>query len=166
MNKLIVGAMGIIACVPLLPLSAHADYGRHRDWHDGHRWHGDIRVFHERDMGHWQTGYWHRGRHAGRFGWWWVVGGAWYLYSAPVYPYPDPYLPPIVVQQSAPVYVEQPRQVVPQVVAPPAAPVAQPLPPPVAVSQYWYYCKKPQGYYPYVPECKVPWDKVPATPPQ
>jgi hypothetical protein len=23
-------------------------------------------------------------------GWWWVIGPAWYLYPAPIYPYPDP----------------------------------------------------------------------------
>ena len=37
------------------------------------------------------------GRHGGRGGWWWVVGDAWYYYPQPVYPYPDPYTPPVVV---------------------------------------------------------------------
>ena len=34
-------------------------------------------------------------------GWWWVVGDGWYFYPAPVYPYPDPYVPPAVVSRSA-----------------------------------------------------------------
>jgi hypothetical protein len=30
------------------------------------------------------------------------------------------------------------------------------------VSQYWYYCQNPAGYYPYVPQCSVAWQPVPA----
>jgi hypothetical protein len=32
----------------------------------------------------------------------------------------------------------------------------------------WYYCGNPQGYYPYVPRCSLPWQPVPAemSPPQ
>jgi hypothetical protein len=29
-------------------------------------------------------------------GWWWVIGPAWYLYPAPIYPYPDPDLEVLV----------------------------------------------------------------------
>ncbi len=36
---------------------------------------------------------WH-GEYGSRLGWWWIVGPDWYWYPAPVYPYPDPYLPP------------------------------------------------------------------------
>src|SRR5262249_1942474 len=32
-----------------------------------------------------------------------------------------------------------------------------PPPPPAPV---WYYCSDPQGYYPMVPECTVPWTPV------
>lgn len=59
-------------------------------------WHGDIRHFHEHDRHIWREGRWRHGRHDGRLGWWWVVGSAWYFYPAPVYPYPDPFLPPAV----------------------------------------------------------------------
>ncbi|HUZ71675.1 MAG TPA: hypothetical protein VMU87_01710 [Stellaceae bacterium] len=71
----------------------------------------------------------------GRLGWWWVVGPTWYFYPAPIYPYPypDPYVPPVVT-------------------APPAA--------------TWYYCSNPAGYYPYVPQCPVPWQPVQAPAPQ
>src|SRR5438552_10634455 len=88
------------------------------------RWHGEINRFHEHDIEHWRGGRWQHGIHGGRRGWWWVVGGVWYFYPAPVYPYPDPYQPPVVV-------------------APP--------PPNLAAPAYWYYCADPAGYYPYVP---------------
>jgi len=71
-----------------------------------------------------------------------VWRGILYPYAAPIYPYPNPYLPPtVVVQQVAP----QPQPLQPQ-------------------SQSWYYCPNPQGYYPYVPQCNVPWQSVPAAP--
>jgi hypothetical protein len=74
-------------------------------WH-GHavpHWgHGDIARFHERDLDQWRGGHWFHGRHIGRLGWWWVVGGSWYFYPAAVYPYPDPYVPPAVVTQAPP----------------------------------------------------------------
>ncbi len=95
--------------------------------------HRDIARFHERDLGVWRSGYWHHGRHHGRHGWWWVVGGAWYFYPTQVLPYPDPYLPSVVVAS-----------------------------PPVSAQPYWYYCRNPAGYYPYVPRCRVSWQAVPA----
>ena len=101
------------------------------------RWHGDIHRFHEQDIDHWRSGRWIHGAHEGRRGWWWVVGGVWYFYPAPVYPYPDPFQPPVVV-------------------VPPPPNVAQPA--------YWYYCPNPAGYYPYVPRCRVPWQRVVAAP--
>ena len=30
---------------------------------------------------------------------------------------------------------------------------------------YWYYCRKPEGYYPYVKQCPDGWMKVVPTPP-
>ena len=30
-------------------------------------------------------------------------------------------------------------------------------------SQYWYYCSDPPGYYPYVTQCNVQWQPVPAS---
>ena len=32
--------------------------------------------------------------------------------------------------------------------------------------EYWYYCKDPQGYYPYVASCPGGWMRVAPTPPQ
>ena len=113
------------------------------DWRGpGPRWHGDIRHFPEHDIVVWRGGHWVRGWHVSRFGWWWVIPGGWYFYPAPVYPYPDPYAPPVVAVQPAPPVVQ-----------------AQPQ------AQTWYYCDRPSGYYPYIPECSSGWKAVPATPP-
>lgn len=71
---------------------------------------------------------------------------AWY-YPPPVYYYP----PPLVAAPAAPpVYIEQGEQQ-----ATPAAPV----------EPYWYYCPESKTYYPYVRECRSPWQRVPARPP-
>ena len=102
-------------------------------------WHGDIKRFHEHDLGVWRGGRWAHQRHEGHLGWWWVVGGAWYFYPAPVYPYPDPWEPPSMR------------------LAPPAAPV--PLAP---VKPYWYFCEESATYYPYVASCPGGWKAVPA----
>jgi hypothetical protein len=123
---------GLMAAVSILAGPAQAQDRRRAGpgWHDR-----DILRFHERDLDLWRRGRWFHGPHAGRDGWWWIVGAVWYFYPAPIYPYPDPYLPPVV---------------------------AVPAPPPV---QYYYYCPRPAGYYPYVAVCSVPWRAVPATPP-
>jgi len=99
----------------------------------------DPRHFSEHDWGVWRGGAWHHEWHDGRFGWWWAIGPDWYFYPEPVYPYPDPYVPPVVATQPAPV---------------------SGLPP----AQVWYYCDNPPGYYPYVATCTTPWRPVPATP--
>ncbi len=85
------------------------------------------------------------GRYHGYYGgWWWgpaFVGGA-VLGTALAYPYyyyPYPYT------------YAQPLQ--PQVYAEPQ-------------QEYWYYCKDPQGYYPYVTSCPGGWLRVVPTPPQ
>ena len=68
-------------------------------------------------------------------GWW----GPWgYPYSYPYYPYYAE--PPVVIEKQAPVYVQPNRQ--------------------QEESDYWYFCPKPQGYYPYVKRCPSGWLKV------
>lgn len=66
-------------------------------WHDGPgpgpHWRPDHP--HGYDWGRWRRGGWINGWHEGRFGWWWVIDGAWFFYTAPVYPYPEP--PAVVV---------------------------------------------------------------------
>jgi hypothetical protein len=100
----------------------------------GQRWrHGDIWRFHETDLGRWRGGHWFHGDHFGRLGWWWIVDGAWFFYPTPVYPYPDPYIPPSAVAEA---------------------------PPPQPSPQYWYYCPSANGYYPYVMSCPEGWTAV------
>src|SRR5215470_9380492 len=94
-------------------------------------WHGDIHHFHEHDWDVWRGGHWFHGTHGGRIGWWWIAGGTYYFYPAPVYPYPSPWEPPAV-----------------ELVTPPVASAPPPSP-----TQYWYYCGPARSYYPYVPTC-------------
>lgn len=65
-------------------------------------------------------------------------------YYSPYYYYP----PPVTVVSPPPVYIEQ-------------------GPAPVESSQeyYWYYCRKPDGYYPYVNQCPAGWERVSPQPP-
>ncbi len=112
--------------------------------------HGGGADFHGRSMnsfnGHeralWRGGNWSHDWHDGRYAWWWTVGGVWYFYTDPIYPYPT-FVPPAIVLQQAP-------------------PVPTGLPP----AQFWYFCNNPQGYYPYVASCNGSWREVPVTPPQ
>lgn len=82
----------------------------------------------------WVRGHWWHGRHFGRFGWWWWLDGGWYFYDTPIYPYPD--------YVSDTYYAE----------------------PSGDDSNYWYYCRDPEGYYPYVQRCNGAWEPVPAQP--
>ena len=73
-------------------------------------------------------------------------------YGPPPYGYypPYPYYPALVTVPSAPpTYIEQGEEQ--------AQPAQQ--------SSYWYYCDKPQGYYPYVKQCPGGWQKVSPQPP-
>jgi hypothetical protein len=137
--KIIPGALAVLLAVSVVAGPAAADErdhrrGAERGRHEG--WRGEIHRFNDHDLGRWSAGRWHQGRHAGRFGWWWIVGGVWYYYPTPVYPYPNPYQPPLVAVPSAP-----------------------------PTTQFWYYCRNPAGYYPYVPRCATNWRRVPASPP-
>lgn len=64
-------------------------------------------------------------------------------YYPPPYYYPPYYYPPMVAAPAPPVYIER------------EAP---------SDSGYWYYCAKPQGYYPYVKRCPGGWQPVPPEP--
>jgi hypothetical protein len=93
-----------------------------------------ITRFSPRVRATWVRGRWWHGRHAGRFGWWWFAGGSWFFYPAPIYPYPD------YVSQT---YYDEPG---------------------ADYGNYWYYCRDPRGYYPYVQHCNGPWEPVPTQP--
>ena len=112
------------------------------------RWHGgNIRHFEMHDRPIWRGGHWRHARYGGRLGWWWIVGPTWYFYSRPIYPYPDPYTPPVIVN-----------------IAPTSQAPAPATPPPQA--QNWYYCEASKEYYPYTPTCPGGWKMVPVTPPK
>src|SRR3974390_270517 len=64
------------------------------DRYDEHWYHGPIHEFHEHDLHAWRGGRWYHGYYGGRSGWYWIVGGVYYWYPQPVYPYPNPYVPP------------------------------------------------------------------------
>jgi hypothetical protein len=94
-----------------------------------------VNRFTPRERALWTHGRWWHGRRNGRFGWWWWANGGWFFYDTPVYPYPD--------------YVSETYYDVP------ASDDA---------GDYWYYCRDPEGYYPYVRNCHVSWEPVPAQP--
>lgn len=71
-------------------------------------------------------------------GWW---GPQYYQNYYPMYQEP-----PIIIEQQPDIYV-------------------QPAPRVEEQAGYWYFCKEPQGYYPYVKECPSGWMKVIPTPP-
>lgn len=72
----------------------------------------------------------------GLFGPWWPRPH-YYGYR----PQPYVYGPPVIVQEP-PVYIQQEPE----------------------ASDYWYYCTDPQGYYPYISQCRSSWLQV--VPPQ
>ena len=141
-----------LACTLLPGVASNAA----ADWREHHErgWRGDIRTFHERDFGRWRAGRWHHGYYNGRLGWWWIVGGVYYWYPRAVYPYPDPFVPPV--------FIEQPPAVaaVPQ----PAPPAPPPQSQPQGAAGTWYYCDAARSYYPYVGDCPGGWRAVPAVP--
>lgn len=135
-NKALALAAGASLAVVLISPVAHAQHE-----HPG-VFHGDIAHFHEHDWAVWRGGHWIHDRHDGRLGWWWVAGGIWYFYPAPVYPWPNPWEPPA------------------EVVVAPSATQESPLP----ATQSWYFCDAVKKYYPYVATCPSGWRQVPATP--
>ena len=96
---------------------------------------------------------WHHHRHGGArvtfgFNFGIPIGAYPYSYRPYYSPYYYPaYYPPVVIQQQAPVYVEQNPQPTPS--AQPSAPAG-----------YWYYCADARAYYPYVTECPAGWQRV------
>lgn len=89
--------------------------------------------------GHGHHGRFHGRPHVGVWAgspWWYGYGPGWY--GDPWYGYPYPYGRTLIVQ-SPPVYIEQGGV--------PTAPM-------------WYYCARPQGYYPYVKNCNTAWRAV------
>ena len=135
---------GAVALANVPAWAQHEERGGRMEMrHEGPGFHGDIARFHEHDWTVWHEGRWFHGDHSGRLGWWWIAGGVWYFYPYPIYPWPDPYLPPDLPVPAVP---------------PPPTPSA------------WYFCKSANGYYPYVTSCPEGWQPVaptqPAPPPR
>lgn len=108
-------------------------------------WHGREHM--------WRGGNWFHGWYGGRFGWYWFVPGfGYYPYAAPVYPAPDPYGAPPVLE------------VLPNTPAPVPVPPSVTSAPQEAPAAVWYYCEASKTYYPYVNECPSGWKTVPAKP--
>ena len=105
----------------------------------------DLSTFHGHDYAHfslaeqrlWGHGMWRHSWHSGHRGWWWVVDRFWFFYPAPIYPFPT-YI-------GADTYYDYYDQ--------------YGIP-----TYYWYFCSKPEGYYPYVQECLRPWQPMPPLP--
>jgi hypothetical protein len=104
----------------------------------------DYAHFSAGDQVIWRGGGWRHEFHDGRWGWWWFVGGAWYFYDQPIYPYP--------VYVSDVVYEEPVEEVEP---VEPVAPAVAPQP----TGNVYYYCPG-VGYYPQVATCSVPFQVV------
>jgi hypothetical protein len=131
------------------PARAHGRFDEHvrnpEREHDIERLHGhdfhvrDVRYFNDREWGRWRGGYWHRDYYDGRFGWWYDVGGVYYPYAAPIWPYPLSVAPLIVAEAAA--------------APPPPMPIA-PLP---ALPRVAYHCASPAGFYPEVGACDAGW---------
>ena len=107
--------------------------------------------------GRWRHTWWH-----GRYGWWWNVGGFWYFYDTPVYPYPG-YVSETYYDDPA-YYDDQDGGSDNQ-----GAPGDQSGGDQGGYDQsggyggVWYHCSAPEGYYPYVKNCRN-WEQVPAQP--
>ncbi|MHC1481207.1 hypothetical protein ACYJW8_13225 [Frateuria aurantia] len=95
----------------------------------------DFRHFSPADQAMWRGGGWHHEFRNGRWGWWWLVGGMWYWYDQPVYPYP--------MAISSVMYAD-------------GGMVGGAYGPP---QQVRYYCPN-IGYYPEIPNCPVPFQQV------
>lgn len=76
---------------------------------------------------------------SGFYGW-----GLGYPYYYPYYPYPYYSAPPVVVEQSPVPYIQRDQE--------------------GDGSSYWYFCRKPEGYYPDVKRCPNGWLKVVPSP--
>ena len=118
--------------------SSYSSSGYHGGSYAGGRYYGGGHYGYRGYYGGWRGGY------RPYYGWYGGFGPGWYPYGYPYaaypYAYPYPSYPPAVT--------EPPLNAEPQ------------------EDSYWYYCRDPQGYYPYVESCPGGWTRVVPTPPQ
>jgi hypothetical protein len=121
---------------------AHAERGWDRGGHHGGH-HGGRSHWggHHGGRSHWGG---HHGGHSGiHLGF--AFGDPFFWGSRPYYRdyAPAYYAPPtVIIEREPPVYVQRSE------------------PPPTQVTQLWYYCPSPAGYYPHVPSCSQAWVPV------
>ncbi len=110
-----------------------------------------VRDFTPAEFGLWHGGFWGVGWHYGRLGWWWDVGGVYYPYAVPVYPYPLE-VSALTVYGDDTVDLGYPVADAPSIPPLPAAPTGV------------YSCADPAGYFPTVQTCAQPWQLAEAAP--
>lgn len=153
--------------------SSHGNGNAHGNMHGNKYGHGrengyeryvfrshDTRHFQHNDLIRWRGGRWNNSCFNSRCGWWWLAAGQWYFYERPTYPYP------LVVSN---IEFAEPTYVVPSYPEPAHTPVAPtpvivPARDPAPGPQFWYYCDNPQGYFPSVQTCAIPFRQVPPPP--
>ncbi len=87
------------------------------------------------------------------------IGGPIWWGSPFYHPNPYWYAPPPVYYSSPPVVYSSPPAPTVYVEQTPAA--SAPAPQAAApAANFWYFCRDPEGYYPYVKECKSQWEPV------
>ncbi|MDP1557668.1 MAG: hypothetical protein Q8K59_12310 [Nitrosomonas sp.] len=123
----------------------HIGGGGHGHFGGGHR-HGHNQLNLGINLGgsYYNPGFYGQGYYGGGYGYYGGFG-----YRDPFfYPRAYGYPLPIVVPVTPPVYIqqEQTRPVQPQ-------------------TNYWHYCRNPEGYYPYVKQCPDGWLQVAPQPP-
>jgi hypothetical protein len=128
----------LVCLIFVLLGSLTAEVGWAHGWYGGGGYHG----------GHFHGPWGFYGRPA--VGYYFGPGFGWPYY--PYYPYYPPYYayPPTVVTvpSSPPAYIQRNHgQSVPQ-----------------PQTNYWYYCRDTDGYYPYVKQCPDGWQQVPPQP--
>ncbi len=148
---LIVTLLAMIASHSVLARSGHGGGGGYSRGHSGgYSSHGHSRLNFGINLGgYYGPGFYGYGGYGGysRYGYGgYGLGGYGYpFYAPPYYAYP----PTVIVPSTPPVYIQQ-QQV-------------QPIQP---QTNYWYYCRNPDGYYPYVKNCPGGWLQVAPQPAQ
>ena len=126
---------------PPVHTTPHASSSHSSNYHYNGGWHGNH-------------GYYHGYHYYGGYPWFYSM-----YYGTGVTMYSDSFYAPMA-------YVDYVQMAPPMVVAPAAgtqpAPATGSIQP--APSNSWYYCKNPEGYYPYVKTCAGGWETVPAQP--
>lgn len=136
---------------PHVAIRAHAPIRAHARF----AFHHDFRHFSPVEHSRWAGGRWHHRWWHGHYGWWWGVGGSFYFYPAPVYPYPSEVSGTSYDDDSD--YDDSGDQ---------GGGGYDNAGPGDQGGGYgtWYHCSNPDGYYPYIKNCRSGWESVPAQP--